>query len=841
MGGYASIEELKNDSNIRSIIEKSINTIYEMQNNYHENIREVKYTDVSSSVIGDNTVDSGGGVIIGTGDDGVVITQTTNIQTEMQTMYYANFLSKNTEPIVSLISSEFLNMTDKNNMDEVMPNFYDPVFIMNMIGYNVSEAYFDFDNDVIKYKIDYGEVKEQIDDSNKTEYERMNNEQKQRLEHNEKYKETYNEAQRLNDELNKLISQYKELLQSYESSIELIELQNKLQVAKLNLNKAYTDLSNDYIVQHTLRRMDSDKYFDDTCKRLWKSIKNNKIYVENIDECCLNYIKTSGLPEYQSNFDLMNINNLVQIMYEYIENNHDELINRYSESEVQSLHDLIIEYKNYYKNLSDTIMFNIIKSAMDDYENSTLYSDFDTNQYERLYTLNEIYIYAKNQYNELNIQYDIAYNKFAKENTVFISKAKTLQDNISQIQSELNKPDIIKSLIKYKYYETEPITNELLDKINEDMAYYESLIKTLNEKDDVYKTLRDEVNNLSNKIEFMQLDMNALYVRITNNQAYQNNLKELTEESNNEMKLVEYKITTSKEYKQAYDEYTRDFSDIQKQYVSISDVVNYSKNNKLYELYDEYIKLRNNLNNKLTLDNIANYKNSDNDKDLVESLKNDVAEYNNYDFNYNMYKLKYEDSLLQLKSVDNGEYIEAYDEYQNLKRYYIKFRNILNMYTLFDYNYMTFKQLYEIITSNFVVNIREKIVNIHEKVSNLIENITRSTYNYAQNKISIEGNFNDVYLVQSNEAIQKMYDGFDKIIDEADELLHNDHDDYDDHESNDNTIPKNNRVKLILLYVALSLIVFIIVVIGIKCYMKNKYNRNTSSYNYNRTDIIKSD
>ena len=117
MGGYSSIEDLKNDSNIRSIIEKSINTIYEMQNNYHENIREVKYIDTSSSVIGDNTVDSGGGVIIGTGDDGVVITQTTNIQTVMQTMYYANFLSKNTEPIVSLRTSEFLNMTDKNNMD----------------------------------------------------------------------------------------------------------------------------------------------------------------------------------------------------------------------------------------------------------------------------------------------------------------------------------------------------------------------------------------------------------------------------------------------------------------------------------------------------------------------------------------------------------------------------------------------------------------------------------------------------------------------------------------------------------------------------------------------------
>lgn len=155
MGGFNSIEELKGSEEIRNLIKESINSVYEMQEEYHKNIKEVKSVDVSSEVIGNNVVNSGGGVMIGKGE-GINISQNINLETELQTVYYANFLSRTKEPIVSMISLDMVNVDTKDNSEAEMPNYYDPEYVMNMLGFNVESAEFDFDNDRIKYKVNYG-------------------------------------------------------------------------------------------------------------------------------------------------------------------------------------------------------------------------------------------------------------------------------------------------------------------------------------------------------------------------------------------------------------------------------------------------------------------------------------------------------------------------------------------------------------------------------------------------------------------------------------------------------------------------------------------------------------
>ena len=151
MGGYNSIEDLKNDETIRNLIKESLNCVFDMQEEYKENIKNVVEVDVSSQVIGSNEVDSGGGVMIGSGKNGIKINQKTNLQTEVQTMYYGNFLSKQNNPVIQMISSDMLNMTEKDNSEKEMPNFYDAVYVMNMLGFNVIEANFDFENDRVEY------------------------------------------------------------------------------------------------------------------------------------------------------------------------------------------------------------------------------------------------------------------------------------------------------------------------------------------------------------------------------------------------------------------------------------------------------------------------------------------------------------------------------------------------------------------------------------------------------------------------------------------------------------------------------------------------------------------
>lgn len=161
MGGFNSIEELKSSEEIRNLIKEAINSVYEMQEEYHKNIKEVKSIDVSSEVIGNNVVNSGSGVMIGKGE-GINISQNINLETELQTVYYANFLSRTKEPIVSMISLDMLNVDKKDNSESEMPNYYDPEYVMNMLGFNVESAEFDFDNDRIKYKVNYGGLAEKV-------------------------------------------------------------------------------------------------------------------------------------------------------------------------------------------------------------------------------------------------------------------------------------------------------------------------------------------------------------------------------------------------------------------------------------------------------------------------------------------------------------------------------------------------------------------------------------------------------------------------------------------------------------------------------------------------------
>lgn len=165
MGAYNSIEEMKNDPSLRKLIKESINRIYDMQDEYYENVKEVKRVNVSSQVIGSNEVDSGSGVMIGKGEKGVWISQRTNLQTEIQTMYYGNFLSRsgggsdgenNYNSIIQLISSDMLGMSVKDNSDKEMPNFYDAMYVMRVLlgyGESVVKAEFDFDNDGVRYVV----------------------------------------------------------------------------------------------------------------------------------------------------------------------------------------------------------------------------------------------------------------------------------------------------------------------------------------------------------------------------------------------------------------------------------------------------------------------------------------------------------------------------------------------------------------------------------------------------------------------------------------------------------------------------------------------------------------
>lgn len=283
MGNINSMEELKNSEEIKNLVKESIKTIYSMQNEYKSKIESEVMINVKSDNIGSNNVSSGGGVMIGKGDKGINIKQIGNVQTEMQTVYYSNFLSKSGKsPIVKLICSDMLEMTEKDNFDEEMPNFYDPIYIMTMLGFNVKSAEFDFDKGVIRYEI--------------------NDETKNNLKSDDMNDSKFNDLiQEMSlDEL------YEKLTNGYMGKIseKVVNVKEKIRNLKNNIERSTYNYASNRIVMKNATLEDVDviqknesiqKMFDDFDKLETKieNIKNNS-NVKSSEEMVINSISINS-------------------------------------------------------------------------------------------------------------------------------------------------------------------------------------------------------------------------------------------------------------------------------------------------------------------------------------------------------------------------------------------------------------------------------------------------------------------------------------------------------------------------------------------------------------------
>lgn len=783
MGGYSSIEDLKNDENIRNLIKESINSIYDMQNEYHKSVKEVTKINVTSDVIGSNEVNSGGGVMIGSGKDGINISQSTNLQTEMQTMYYGNFLSKNDEPIVQLVSSDLLNMTQKDNSENEMPNFYDPVYIMSLLGFNVKYAEFDFENNRIKYIVDYGEVKDQIDEQNIQEYEKMNEEQNEHKKHNEKYKVRRKYLLNIQDKLKEINKKYNNLLVGGKGTVkssDLTVVQSEISIAQQNVDKDIMDLQNNKVVKEKQEKKynDGNIPLDSKIEKKLNTVLNDKIFKENVEKIKKQYIeeaKKIGVSEKDAIEQLTN-NTIISLFNSALSQSKDSMISIYGEEAVNNFSNFITDYLTSYNNYMQTVFLTIIKECLSGYS-----EEDSSDEVKELKALDDKYRSDINVLNELNVKYQDLSEQFDKENPDITQELFELGNEIKRLTAELSSNESTLALKCYEYYDTEPITKKLMSKIDEDIEQKNKLVDQYDTGDPNFKTLRDKSTNLFNSYIFSSQDADYDMVQIQNNKAYQDNVKKVTsglENENENMKKIKSQITNMEEYKKAYDEYTKKMYEIQKDYVMMSEIVNYSKNQKLIYLYLEYTKEREKYYNSITLKTIVDYNNKDNDKEDVKKLKELFDKYNKNIDLAKKYKKEYDEVQEQMKKMDKyDKYTETSYELQNLRTAKIKFENVLDAYEnsiATDYQYMTFEKLYNLLTSGYVANIKEKILNIEDKVKNIEINITRSTYNYAQNKISINGNLEDANLSQNNIAIQKMYDGFEKIITEADKLVEND-------------------------------------------------------------------
>ena len=791
MGNFSSIEELKNSTEIRELIKKGISNVYEMQREYDENVSEVKTIDAKYKQIGTNNVDSGGGVVIGSGKDGIKIKQNTNIQTEAKTLYFGNYIANGSDgnPITELASAEMLEMTKKDNSDEIMPNFYDAKYILGLLGINgVKDAHFVFIDDsidgdnreneiggYIEYKLNENEITNEIDKQRMNglsamiefvmnELNAVNKENELNKENDEATSESID-----GELINKSVNEANKLIQS------LNELNNE---------------RNDNETIHSLISQMKEKLMRCKCLRYkFLNLKDNEFLRKELKYSCasdegirvtdeienkLNMIIETSSDSLNNTSIISSTNSVIKIF---------KLINDGSIEIDDELIKTLTECNNYLHSAYVSVAKNILNS-------------FDENKSSKkeieLYTSCIEYVNELNKDEELKESVNKLMNQFTNKLTNsddVRNELLNLNFKIDLLVLQLTNPDIINYTKHYEYYETENIDEKLIQDLNND---YNSLESDLRQYDfTICKNLRD-INSLTpyekllhdlfdcvNSFICSEKDCNSSLIKVYSNSAFQSNLYQCLNSENRKKLNEEMNEILNQMMNSGY--FTPD--DKIDEYPKIVCKVNDEELTSLYIMYLEKMKEYDDL---VSLYSVVNCKNNvyvtyteqKELKELYETYASNIKESMNL-------KQNYENALDELLTFvyDEEMSVEMSNkliEWVKMRVKSAEYKNMITMRDMFEgsgefgYSKIMLNDLYDMLVSGFMCNIREKVEDIKTKSTNLIENITRSTYLYSMNNISIVGKLENVDISQENIAIQKLSDGMNELIDESAELLRND-------------------------------------------------------------------
>lgn len=153
MGNYTSIDDMMTDPKLRETIQDAVQMVYDMQEEYHEESRFVESVEVDQKQFMTNILDTtmSAGYVVADGKS--TIKQTVNAESIMQTSYYGRTLASrmNNNPMIQYVALDLLNETHEDSFDKNYPNFFDPMYVLDLLSIMADEAEFDFDLQAIKY------------------------------------------------------------------------------------------------------------------------------------------------------------------------------------------------------------------------------------------------------------------------------------------------------------------------------------------------------------------------------------------------------------------------------------------------------------------------------------------------------------------------------------------------------------------------------------------------------------------------------------------------------------------------------------------------------------------
>lgn len=684
MGSYNSIDDLQNDPELERMIREAIDSIFTMEDRYHEEVKEVSKQSVTSTQAASNNIK--GMIVAGPGTT-IALKQSNKLETIMKTSYYSNILSaSNGKPEVKLIASDMLKITSKNNADKEMPNFYDPTYIMNSLGYDVSAAEFDFDSQVIRYKIAAEEEK-----LTNAETKRQNDLKQEMEEREESGRPSLeNELSQLKSDVNVIKSDRNQLETEYTSlNSELMQRNTDLMTSKANpdilsnMNKynqvmaRYVELNSNHNKSNEAYNKQLNQKYADEDKSIHKSWDDEqKEFEKKWQELDDKYMKDNNgkrpdnKTKYKEELDI-HMKHYTQLI---------PIITSRTESEINDLNTFeqsLVDDKDVTDDPNTTDKdeshegFNTLLTKC----NSDLIAKYNWNIYVRdhrlKYIRNQLDIVSSSLINILigSIKYSIDYNTLTDELTNIINSCFNFTPDPSHITTLLvgfiEKNYMIDELRRSFINLTTPLIKA--------SVYHKSFISTITECNSIInqtKQLSEELRNNKSGNSFGAL------------------LKVLTVKS-----VIPEKMWVSQSK-------TDDLNLTVKRLNSIVFAMKNAERSVLNEI------------------------------NRIEALLTPL--------------IPTDDDTNQ---VDQSS--SKYPPSQGWRT-------------------MTFKHLYDVLTSGFKANISEKITNINEKITNITTNIDISTRNVASNNLRIKAvNVTDSFINinQFNESRVQLIADFNMIAD----------------------------------------------------------------------------
>ena len=295
-GSYSSIEDLKNDNDLRDMIKNAIKGSIEESKEYQKTVKKVEQVSAKAQQIGSNTVNSGGHAVIGNAEKGGInITQKTNLKSVVKTLHIVNYLNAETQknPVVQVVATDVLGLSKQDAYEKELPNWYDAKYILEMLGYRIKEARFNWNESRIEYTLDPGndnesEGEESYYNNVKKNFETKQEEHQQHIKWNQDHKlvrELYSKRKARLDELQNELDDIYNSNASKELRQQLFEKQTQANNAQ-NTAMLYIELFKGnnvwqvYEENYLLENKDSKDYIflDPTVKEAYEKIISNQIY-----------------------------------------------------------------------------------------------------------------------------------------------------------------------------------------------------------------------------------------------------------------------------------------------------------------------------------------------------------------------------------------------------------------------------------------------------------------------------------------------------------------------------------------------------------------------------------